>query len=482
MRMEAVREFNGSTVNTYIRKEAYCDAHMPVERPSSGATSAGLRIAKITSGHEEESDEEAAEEEDEQEEQGDSNDDSSDAGDDEEEQDDEEQEDRTKRKKRGQKSKIESARAKKTARNNSNSNSNSSSGFKENKSYDHANLSQKKEIKAKMKKARKILAEKRSACPTVAIPTIPAERLTEIAQLINIPKRNQFLQRLLGYWTLKRESRNGVPLLRRLQLSNGNSVNGQSQRRQRSGRGGTGADDDDNEIDLDDSKMANDEETVRLKGELKELQRLRQDLERARILIELIRKREKVKRESIRNLEQQVKLQIEPFKMFLQSVLTSLKAKDTNGFFQDPVDVNEVPDYLFFIKNPMSYADMQKKVDEHEYTSFNDFEADFNQIVENCTTYNEKPTVYYKAAIKMRDTCKVIFKNAREKLEKIRLNEKAGVHLEESQHSDSDNKPGSVNEGKQTTNLVIQSLTMFNVLIQFISTNFRWFRVFSHHY
>lgn len=42
-------------------------------------------------------------------------------------------------------------------------------------------------------------------------------RLTKIAAMVSIPKRDQFLKRLLSYWTLKRQSRFGVPLLRRLQ-------------------------------------------------------------------------------------------------------------------------------------------------------------------------------------------------------------------------------------------------------------------------
>ena len=46
---------------------------------------------------------------------------------------------------------------------------------------------------------------------------IPYIRLSKIAQLIILPKKQQFLTRLLSYWTLKRQSRNGVPLLRRLQ-------------------------------------------------------------------------------------------------------------------------------------------------------------------------------------------------------------------------------------------------------------------------
>ena len=53
-------------------------------------------------------------------------------------------------------------------------------------------------------------------------PQCPWEKVQEIAGLISVPKRNQFFQRLMAYWTLKRQTRNGVPLIRRLQV--GHSV------------------------------------------------------------------------------------------------------------------------------------------------------------------------------------------------------------------------------------------------------------------
>jgi len=42
--------------------------------------------------------------------------------------------------------------------------------------------------------------------------------------MLTAPKKGQFVQRLIAYWTLKRQFRNGVPLLRRLQTSQTSNV------------------------------------------------------------------------------------------------------------------------------------------------------------------------------------------------------------------------------------------------------------------
>ena len=52
-------------------------------------------------------------------------------------------------------------------------------------------------------------------------PQCPWDKVQEIASLINVQRKNQFFQRLMAYWTLKRQTRNGVPLIRRLQVNMG---------------------------------------------------------------------------------------------------------------------------------------------------------------------------------------------------------------------------------------------------------------------
>ncbi len=61
------------------------------------------------------------------------------------------------------------------------------------------------------------LAITSSCSPT---PTPTPRRLDRIVTRINLHRKSQFIPRLVSYWKLKRQSRNGVPLLRRLQANN----------------------------------------------------------------------------------------------------------------------------------------------------------------------------------------------------------------------------------------------------------------------
>ncbi|PVD24392.1 hypothetical protein C0Q70_14874 [Pomacea canaliculata] len=263
-----------------------------------------------------------------------------------------------------------------------------------------------KEAKAKsrikMRKARKILAEKRNAVPVVSIPIIPQQRLTKIAAMVSIPKRDQFLKRLLSYWTLKRQSRFGVPLLRRLQS---------------------------NHMTRNRDHMKNDKQSNALREQLKYWQRLRQDLEKARLLVELIRKREKLKREQLRLHQMALELQLQPFTLLLRQTLDQLQEKDTESIFAEPVSLEEVPDYLDYIKTPMDFSSMRAKVDGHEYRSLDDFHDDFELIVNNCITYNSKDTMFYKAALKLKEQGGTIIRAAKKLAERVGFDMETGLHL-----------------------------------------------------
>lgn len=254
----------------------------------------------------------------------------------------------------------------------------------------------------KIKQARRVLAMKRSWAPVVLVPTLPAERVAEVAQLARgaPASRAHLMKRLLPYWTLKRHNRNGVPLLRRLQsLTTHHGTRG-----------------------IQDGTV-----NIReLCNQLKYWQRIRQDLERARLLCELVRKRERLKAEHTRVWERCVLHSLRPQSAILHKLLRLLKQKDASDIFTEPVDLQEVPDYSTIVKHPMDLSTMGKKLDRGAYKTIDDIEADFKLMINNCLTYNNKDTVFYKAGVKMRGQCMPIFRQARRDVREAGLPELAG--------------------------------------------------------
>ncbi|XP_055985737.1 peregrin isoform X3 [Sorex fumeus] len=264
----------------------------------------------------------------------------------------------------------------------------------------------------KMKKARKILAEKRAAAPVVSVPCIPPHRLSKITNRLTIQRKSQFMQRLHSYWTLKRQSRNGVPLLRRLQ------THLQSQRNC-----------DQVGVPCDQVRRDSEDKNWALKEQLKSWQRLRHDLERARLLVELIRKREKLKRETIKVQQIAMEMQLTPFLILLRKTLEQLQEKDTGNIFSEPVPLSEVPDYLDHIKKPMDFFTMKQNLEAYRYLNFDDFEEDFNLIVSNCLKYNAKDTIFYRAAVRLREQGGAVLRQARRQAEKMGIDFETGMHL-----------------------------------------------------
>uniref|UniRef100_A0A3P8VXK9 Bromodomain containing 1 n=1 Tax=Cynoglossus semilaevis TaxID=244447 RepID=A0A3P8VXK9_CYNSE len=258
----------------------------------------------------------------------------------------------------------------------------------------------------KKSKSKKVEPEEESEAVTPApVPTFPAHRLQTILNQVSVQKKKAFVELALNYWTLKRQSRNGLPLLRRLQMSTQSQKNAQPRQ--------------------------NEEESRALKDQLKEWHRLRHDLERARLLLELIRKREKLKREEIKLQETLLEMQLTPFSILLRTLLDQLQAKDQARIFAQPVDISEVPDYLDHIKHPMDFSTMRQRIDAQTYNNIEQFECDFNLIIDNCMKYNSKETYFYRAAIRLRDQGGALLRKARRDVEKIGFDTECGMHLSE---------------------------------------------------
>ncbi|KAI4887824.1 hypothetical protein NFI96_006697 [Prochilodus magdalenae] len=267
----------------------------------------------------------------------------------------------------------------------------------------------KKNGHARLKKKQKKLKSKKTsdvaAVAAMSGPSFPCNRLNTILNQVSLQRKKVFVELVLNYWTLKRQARNGLPLIRRLHSR------------------------------LQSQKMAqpkhSEEESRALKEQLKEWHRLRHDLERARLLLELIRKREKLKREEMKLQESILEMQLTPFTILLRSVLDQLQEKDQARIFAQPVSIKEVPDYLDHIKHPMDFSTMRQRIDAQGYKNLEEFEADFNLIIANCMKYNAKDTYFYRAAVRLRDQGGVLLRRTRRHVECIGFETDSGMHTPE---------------------------------------------------
>ncbi|XP_077939139.1 bromodomain-containing protein 1 isoform X1 [Gasterosteus aculeatus] len=250
------------------------------------------------------------------------------------------------------------------------------------------------------KKSKRGDPEPEAEAPASPGPSITISSFDTILNQVAVQRKRVFVERVLSYWVQKRQSRNNVPLIRRLQ------AHPQPPK------------------DRAETNQA-------LKEQLKEWHRLRHDLERARLLLELIRKREKLKREEMKLQQSALEVQLTPFNILLRAVLSQLQEKDQYSIFAHPVSAKEVPDYLDHIQDPMDFSTMRKRIDGHAYRSLEEFEADFDLVIFNCMKYNAKDTFFYRAAQRMQDHGGAILRRARREAERIGFDFPSGLHLPE---------------------------------------------------
>lgn len=74
---------------------------------------------------------------------------------------------------------------------------------------------------------------------------------------------------------------------------------------------------------------------------------------------------------------------------------------------------------------------MRKRLEAQGYRSLSEFQEDFDLIVDNCMRYNAKDTVFYRAAVRLRDQGGVVLRQARRQVDSIGFEEASGVHLPE---------------------------------------------------
>ncbi|KAF9909855.1 nuA3 HAT complex component nto1 [Linnemannia zychae] len=206
-----------------------------------------------------------------------------------------------------------------------------------------------------------------------------------------------FLYTICKYWSLKRESRRGAPLLKRLHLEPWTAS-------------------------ASAHRQTEEEKTKKLQTQLL----LRGDLEKVRMLAELVRKREraKLKRQELQN--RYLSKIMFPLKTILEDTFIEVEKLDRQKYFAFPISAEEVQDYHDVIKNPISFQTINEKLVGHKYQSVDEFSDDVRLIYQNCLTYNDTDTPYYRSAIRQSKQAEPLLEKAKEDYESLDIDPRTG--------------------------------------------------------
>ncbi|KAI8988096.1 hypothetical protein BDF20DRAFT_832975 [Mycotypha africana] len=210
----------------------------------------------------------------------------------------------------------------------------------------------------------------------------------ECVRSSGIRRRPQVVTDIAHYWSLKRETRKGAPLLKRLQVEPWSTVPRFTP------------------------------EDILIRHSL--LTQLRDDLDDVRYLAEQVQYREQLKLERTQHQQTYLTMILDPLYYVIQPILTKFKNLDQKKkAFWYPVTEKEAPDYHTVIQQPMSFYDIEEKVENHLYTCLDEFKKDMSLIWENCMKYNSKNSSYHKLAMKLKSASVKLFQTADEKLQYV---------------------------------------------------------------
>ncbi|KAK9133378.1 hypothetical protein Scep_012906 [Stephania cephalantha] len=90
----------------------------------------------------------------------------------------------------------------------------------------------------------------------------------------------------------------------------------------------------------------------------------------------------------------------------LELILDKLQKKDTYGVYAEPVDLEELPDYLDVIDHPMDFGTIRKKLASGQYSYLEQLESDVFLLCTNAMQYNSPETIYFKQARSIQELAK----------------------------------------------------------------------------
>ncbi|KAL7477601.1 hypothetical protein ACHAW6_003402 [Cyclotella cf. meneghiniana] len=94
----------------------------------------------------------------------------------------------------------------------------------------------------------------------------------------------------------------------------------------------------------------------------------------------------------------------------LLALVQKVQEKQFSWCFRDPVDTDEVTDYLEVVKDPIDLRTMEKRVRKGDhYKSKHQLYADMMKMVNNCKIYNDPDSTYHECAVSLEKFLATLF-------------------------------------------------------------------------
>ena len=100
---------------------------------------------------------------------------------------------------------------------------------------------------------------------------------------------------------------------------------------------------------------------------------------------------------------QHEQVQARELRKICQDIIHQVMGIENAGFFFRPVNpqLDGAPDYFRYVTRPMSIFEVQEKVDNDKYSTFEEFVGDARQIWQNAQIFNNANHPIHKAAEKI---------------------------------------------------------------------------------
>ncbi|ORX59149.1 hypothetical protein BCR36DRAFT_366335 [Piromyces finnis] len=202
-------------------------------------------------------------------------------------------------------------------------------------------------------------------------------------------EKRQFIIDVAKYWSMKRESRGGASLLKRLHIEPWSAFST--------------------------SYIENGKKKLKT---LEVLATIRSNLEKMRTMTKMIEMRERRKLLITKIQKRIIEIIHFPISAMIRPIFNDIKRSDREEYFWFPVNKKEVEDYYDIIKHPMSFDIIENRINNHHYKT-----SDMDQIWSNAMLYNKEDTHYYITAVKLKNRINRIIKPIFEEEERLFSNQ-----------------------------------------------------------